>query len=280
MSRWLILLSLLVSEYTLGAPIHRIITLSPHTTEIAFAAGLGNKVIAVSEHSDYPPQVASLEKVASYQGINIEKILALKPDLVIAWPEGNPRQALQKLKSMGVQVYLSRIRQLKDIADDIEALSQYADQPQIGHQHAQAFRQTLSTLKKRYIHARKVRFFYQLSQKPIITIAQDSWPSEVFRLCGGVNIFENAPAPYPQVSIGQVLVAKPEVIFSPRQSNEKYTRQTHSWSRIWFKWSEIPAVRQGYLWSLNSDWLNRPTPRTLDAVKEICHDLDIVRQHR
>jgi vitamin B12 transport system substrate-binding protein len=256
---------------TLANPIQRIVTLAPHATELAYAAGLGNKIIAVSDRSDYPPQASKLPKVANYQGIKVEKILALKPDLVITWPDGNPPRELQKLKQMGVRLYPSQIHRLDDIADNIEALSQYADNPQTGLHNAKAFRQKLSALRQHYNHVKKVRFFYQLSERPIITIAQDSWPSEVFEFCGGENVFKGAALSYPQVSREQILLAQPEVIFNSRHAVQN--------TNMWSSWRQIPAVQNHHIWTLNSDWLNRPTPRTIRAIKEVCQHFDAVREN-
>jgi vitamin B12 transport system substrate-binding protein len=253
------------------AAIERIITLSPHATELAFAAGLGDKVIAVTEYSDYPEKAKKLERVANYQGIKLEKILALRPDLVITWPDGNPARELEKLKSMGVNTIPSNIHSVDDIAAGIEQLSQYADDPSIGLNNAKNFRLALAQLKSQYKNVAKVRYFYQLSEKPIITLAKDSWPSEVFNLCGGENIFGHSPSPYPQVGIEQVLMAKPEVIFTSQHAIKN--------GNMWNRWKDIPAINQGHVWSLNSDWINRPTPRTLNAIKEVCQHFDSVRQN-
>ncbi len=249
----------------------RIITLAPHATEIAFAAGLGNKIIAVSELSDYPPQTAKLEKVASYQGIKLERIVALQPDLVIAWPAGNPVREIEKLKQLGIEVYQANITTLDEIADNIESLSRYADNPATGLRNAAQFRKQLHQLQLKYQHRTSVNYFYQLSEKPIITMAQNSWPSEVFHICGGNNIFANSPAPYPQVSIEQVLIAKPDVIFNSHHAVKN--------GDMWQSWTDIPAVEKHQLWTLNADWLNRPTPRSLKAIQQVCEYLDEAREN-
>ncbi|SHO56700.1 vitamin B12 ABC transporter substrate-binding protein BtuF [Vibrio quintilis] len=260
-----------LSPVVFSAPVSRVITLSPHATEIAFAAGLGNKVIAVSENSDYPPQATNLPKVANYHGLNIEKILALKPDLVISWPDGNPPKEIDKLRRMGLKIYPSHITTMSDIAQNVEDLSQFADNPQEGQKNAQHIRDTIAKLKHKYQHSRKVRFFYQLSSHPIITIARNSWPAEVFHLCGGANVFRNAATPYPQVSLEKVLIAQPEVIFR--------TDEQSRGENLWSEWSNIPAVQHHYIWQVHADWINRPTPRTLYAVKEVCSYFDTVRQN-
>lgn len=255
------------------AQVERIISLAPHATELAFAAGLGDKLVAVSEYSDYPPQAKNLEKVANYQGINLERIVKLQPDLVIVWPAGNPAKEIAKLKQLGLTIYSTQTKTLEDIATNIEQLSQYADNPQIGENAARDFRQSLAMFKQRYHSESKVRYFYQLSEKPIITLAQDSWPSEVFRFCGGENIFADSPSPYPQVGIEQVLLANPEVIFT----SEHAIKNGHMWSQ----WRpQLSAVQHGFVLSLTSDWLNRPTPRTLNAIEEVCDHFAHLRQKR
>ncbi|ASW81838.1 vitamin B12 ABC transporter substrate-binding protein BtuF [Vibrio anguillarum] len=259
--------------FPIQAQVKRIISLAPHATELAFAAGLGDKLVAVSEYSDYPAQALKLEKVANYQGLNIERILTLKPDLVIAWPAGNPAKELDKLKQLGLTIYATKTQKLDDIANNIEALSQFSDDPSIGQQAARDFRQSLLTLKQSYGSQSKVRYFYQLSEKPIITLAKGSWPSEVFEFCGGENIFANSASPYPQVGIEQVLLAKPDVIFTSEHAIENGT--------MWQKWQQqLPAVQNGFVWTLTSDWLNRPTPRTQQAIEEVCEHFSVVRQKR
>ncbi|EGR4177146.1 vitamin B12 ABC transporter substrate-binding protein BtuF [Vibrio cholerae] len=252
-------------------PAERIISLAPHATEIAYAAGLGDKLVAVSEYSDYPPQALELERVANHQTINIEKILTLKPDLIIAWPAGNPPRELAKLRQLGFTIYDSQTKTLDEIADNIEALSHYSANPEVGQKAAHDFRQRLQDLRTQYASNQPIRYFYQLSEKPIITLAQGHWPSEVFSLCGGVNIFADSEVPYPQVSIEQVLVKQPQVIFT----SEHAIANGHMW-RAWQ--AELNAVQNDQVWALNADWLNRPTPRTLDAVEQVCTYLKIAQK--
>lgn len=251
----------------------RVVSLAPHATELAYSAGLGGNLIAVSERSDYPPEADKLPKVANYQGIKVEKIIALQPDLILAWPAGNPPRELAKLAQFGLDIYYSQTKSLESIANNIENLSQYASDPSIGLNNAKAYRDQLEQLRARYQNAEPVQYFYQLSEKPIITVAQGHWPSEVFEFCGGQNIFEDAATSYPQVSIEQVVLKKPEVIFTSRHAIENGT--------MWKNWAEeIPAVDKEQLWSLNSDWINRPTTRTLQAIQQVCDYFDKARQNR
>lgn len=255
----ILLLAITPSVYS----IERIVSLAPSSTELVYAAGLGDKLIAVSKFSNYPEQALALEKVASFESVNIERIVELNPDLIVAWRSGGSKRSLKKLQELGFNIYYSDTTHLADIPERIEELSQYADNPEIGIQTAQSFRTELNQLKKRYSHNRSVSYFYQLSSKPIFTIANNHWPSEVFSLCGGVNIFELSPTPYPQVGLEQVIVSRPQVIFT-----SPHTIQN---TQMWQKWDkQIPAVEHQFIWSLNADWLNRPTPRSLLAVEQVC----------
>ncbi|MCW8332729.1 vitamin B12 ABC transporter substrate-binding protein BtuF [Vibrio paucivorans] len=270
MLRHLTFITLLFTSFAYSQTVEKIISLAPHATEIAYAAGLGDKLVAVSERSDFPEQAKQLERVANYQGMKLERIIALQPDLIIAWPAGNPTKELEKLKQFGFNIYYSQTNSLEDIATNIEQLSQYSDDPSIGKQNADQFRQQLVEIKSRYQTEQTIRYFYQLSEKPIITLAQDKWPSEVFSFCGGENIFQNSALPYPQVGIEQVVLAKPEAIFTSQHALEN--------GNMWASWQQIPAVKEQHIWTLNSDWINRPTPRTLKAIEQVCQHFESIRR--
>lgn len=254
----------------------RIISLAPHTTELAYAAGLGDKLIAASDYSDYPPQALALERVANYRGIKLERILALKPDLVLAWKGGNPPREMEKLEQLGIRIFYSHPASLAAIADTLETLGQFADDPSVAQRAAGDFRQTLTQLEQAYRHQPPVRYFYQLASSPLMSMSGNSWPSQVFSVCGGENIFADSPVAYPQVSKEQVIVRQPEAMFAAFGSAGP-DPQVFS---LWQSWREqIPAMRRQQLYQVEVDWLNRPTPRALLAAKTICKQLDEVR-HR
>ncbi|MEF1289111.1 vitamin B12 ABC transporter substrate-binding protein BtuF [Vibrio sp. M260118] len=269
----LLILTTIACYGAYAKPVERVVSLAPHATELAFAAGLGDKLVAVSERSDYPEQTKHIEKVANYKGIKIERIIALQPDLVIAWPSGNPSGEIDKLKQFGLNIYYTQTHSLIDIANNIEQLSKYAENPQIGKRSADEFRQGLAKLKSQYDTESKVSYFYQLSEQPIITLAQDKWPSEVFSFCGGENIFANSAAPYPQVGKEQVILRNPDVIFTSEHAIMN--------GNMWAEWAEqLVAVKNEHVWSLTSDWINRPTPRTLMAIQQVCEHFETVRRKR
>lgn len=265
---WLFLLS----SCAAAAPVaQRVVSLSPHTTELAYAAGLGEQLVAASDYSDYPEAAKSLERVANYRGIKLERIITLKPDLILAWKGGNPPREMAKLEQLGFTIIYSNPSELEDIPRAIENLGQYSARPELASQAARDFRIRLAALKARHHNQKPVRYFYQLSASPIITVAGSSWPSQVFALCGGKNIFADSPAAYPQISEEQVVVRQPEAIFG--------TRHAATDTAIWEKWQgKLPAIDNQHVFTLQADWLNRPTPRTIKAVEQVCQLLEQVRK--
>lgn len=252
-----------------NAPPLRVITLSPHATELAFAAGLGDNVIAVSQSCDYPPQALSLEKVASYRAINVERILALKPDLVIAWQEGNPARQLAQLEKLGVALFYSAPHSFASLGADLERLAQFSPQPQQAFDAAKGLRREVAKFEQEQQGKPKVSYFYELSQAPLMTNNGKSWPQPLFSLCGGENVFAQSAVPYPQVSVEQVLTRKPQALFASSNSGDL--------SR-WLRWKGIlPAVANDALFVMEAAWLGRPSLRALDGVKTICAALDSVR---
>ena len=266
-----LLLLYLVPFYVSAHPLaQRVITLSPHATELAYSSGLGSKLIAVSEASDYPEEAQKIETVANYQGIKLERILALKPDLVIAWsPNFYPRE-MRQLKQFGIPIVYTSIQKLDDIPSTILQLSQWSDNPSIGQKNAVLFTKTLSQLREKYQHLQPIRYFFQLSQKPVISVSEFNWPSDIFNICGGKNILSNTSIPYPQVSLEQIITANPQVIFTTNDEREINAQ--------WKNWPQMPAVKHQFIWSLNSNWINRPTMRSLKAIKQVCQHLNIVRE--
>ncbi|WP_249199174.1 vitamin B12 ABC transporter substrate-binding protein BtuF [Photobacterium sp. GJ3] len=270
----LLCLASTLAQATSAKP-QRIISLAPHTTELAYAAGLGDKLVAASDYSDYPPAALALERVANHRGIKLERILALKPDLILAWQGGNPPREMAKLTQLGIEIFYSHPTSLDAIADSLDALGQFADDPVVARKAAADFRQTQSRLAAAYGQKSPVRFFYQLGHSPLMSMSGDSWPSQVFSLCGGQNIFADSPVAYPQISREQVLIRQPQALFA----TFGHGGPDQSVFNLWQPWQEqLPAVKHQHLYQVQADWLNRPTPRALKAAEIICKQLDEVRK--
>lgn len=256
----------------LPRPAQRIITLAPHATELLFAAGAGALLIATVEFSDYPPAARRLPRVGGYETIDVERIVALKPDLVIAWGSGNPPAVIDQLIAMRVPVYISEPRNLDDVASSLLAFGRLAASLPEAEKAATAFRQRASALRARYGDLTPVRVFYQVWDEPLMTINDSHLISKVLELCGGQNVFGRLSQLVPTVDTEAVLAADPDAILSSEETGARRDA-IDSWRR----WPRLKAARNNHLFALPPDILVRHSPRILDGAQAVCDRLDQVR---
>lgn len=272
LKRWMLRL-LGILFFSLLAAAHaapqRVISLAPHATEIAYAAGMGEQLVAVSTWSDYPPEAKKLEQVASWQGINLERILALKPDLILAWREGNPQRPLEQLANFGIPIVYLDPKTLEDIPATLQQLATYSRHPEVAEKTAAGLRQQITDLRQRYASRTptgeprpSLRVFMQFGSQPLFTSAKDTLQSQVVSLCGAQNIFNDSPVPWPQVSREQVLMRSPQVIIISGSASAIANTQA-----FWKPQLSVPVI------AVNEDWFNRSGPRLLLAAQQICQQL-------
>ena len=251
----------------------RIVSLAPHITENIFSAGAGKQLVAVVDYSDFPEAANLLPRVGGYNHINVEAIIALKPDLVIAWEEGNPAAALAQLRSFGIPVFVSDPKSLEDIAFSVKRLGRLLGTEKQANQAAEKWLKGLSDLKKDYVKHRVIDVFYEIWPRPLITVSKHQAIHDAISLCRGRNIFENLRAPTPIISLEAVLEADPEVIVASSHLGEKRP----AWLDDWKKWKTLKAVKHRHLYHLNADIMNRPTFRMLEGTRQLCHAFDQAR---
>ncbi len=256
----------------LAAPAQRIVSLAPHLTEVLFAIGAGDRIVGTVAHSDYPPAARTLPRVGGYNAIDLERILALDPDLVVAWQSGNNPTQLQRLQELGRVVFINEPRRLADIPRTARRLAVLTGRPEAGVRFARDFRRRLRALQQRYAGRRPVRMFYQIWNRPLITINGRHLISDVMRLCGAVNVFADLPALAPTVSVEAVLTAAPELIVIGGFEQERA-----AWRTAWQRWPQLPAVRRRHIYFINPDWMQRHGPRILDGAEQLCRDVQKAR---
>jgi iron complex transport system substrate-binding protein len=199
---------------TLSAPARRIVSLAPHATELLFAAGAGAHIVGVAEFSDYPPEAKHIQSVGSGVSLDLERIIALKPDLVVGWNNGMAATQLARLEPLGIPIYKSEPYDFAAIAHSLERLARLTGTDAAGNAAAAAFRARLQRLRDTYQKRRTVRVFYQIWRSPLMTLNGAHLVSSALRLCGGENIFAGLPQLAPTVSIEAVLKADPEAIIA------------------------------------------------------------------
>lgn len=253
--------------------IQRIIALAPHAVELVYMLGAGDRIVATTQYADYPEAAKAIPRIGGYGGIQLERVLELKPDLIIAWKSGNKDQDIEQMQALGLPVYLSITKRLDDIPKEMLSLGKQLGLENKAQHFAMQFRKRLSRLRQDHSNRSQVKVFYQLWSEPLRAMAAGSWINELITGCGGINIFNDTALDYPQVSIETVLLAKPDVIIIPSQHGSKIEAGDK-----WADWPEIPAVKNNQIHYINGDILHRFSGRVLQGMQNICDVLDAARK--
>ncbi|QCU75273.1 cobalamin-binding protein [Pseudoalteromonas distincta] len=251
----------------------RIIALAPHIVENLFAIGAGDNIVGTVDYADYPSEAQSIERIGGYYGISLEKVLALKPDLVIAWKSGNQSEDLAQIERLGIKVYLSNPTTIAGVADELLTFGEFTGKIEQSQQAANAFTQKLNAIIKSQQDKKDITGFYQLWAEPMMTVSKNTWISQLIETCHVSNVFAQSVTDYPQISIENVIVTKPQVIIIPDEKSKTPQPIVN-----WQKWPEVPAVKNDQFISVNADLLHRFTPRMLDGLADMCDKIDASRK--
>jgi iron complex transport system substrate-binding protein len=259
----------------LSRPAQRIVALAPHLAETLFAAGAGDRLVGTVDFSDYPEAAGKVARVGGYSRIDLEAVVALQPDLIVAWQSGNSPADIAKLRGMGFPVYLSQPDRLADVAGEIERLGRLAGTPETAGALARDYRARLAGLERRYGNEPVVRTFYEIWKQPLSTVGGRQIISSVIRLCGGENVFGQLEAIAPVVSVEAVIAADPEAIVASGMDEAR-----PEWLDDWRRWPAMTAVARDNLFFVPPDLIQRHTPRLLDGAERLCRSLEIARSKR
>ena len=260
---------------TLKTPAQRIVSLAPSLTELIYAAGAFEKLVGVAEYSDFPPAAKELPIVGRFDILDIERIVQLNPDLVVAWQSGNPRTSVNRLRKLGLPVYIAEPKSLASIPFHIERLALLAGTKLRAEETINGFRQKLKALHNQFSHQSPVTTFYQVWDVPLITAGGNELIDDIIRLCGGRNVFANIKRVAPKVSREAVLERNPEVIIASGMDIER-----PEWLDDWLRWPSVNAVANNNLFFVPPELVQRHTPRALLGAAQICSQLDQARQSR
>lgn len=254
----------------LPEPAHRIVSLAPGLTELLFSIGAGGSLVAVDQFSDYPPPARVLPRVGSAASVDLERVLMLRPDLVLMWQSGSSARLIARLRSTGIAVYVSEPHKLEDIADTMERLGRLSGHEESARAAAAAFRQRTAALRERYQRAQPVPVFYQVWDDPLITVNGEQFISEVISLCGGVNVFADLADSAPHVTVESVLARNPQVMVAGTGVGPGKPLAR------WRIWPQLRAVRYEHLFYVPADLLQRPSIRLLDGARSLCTQMEAV----
>lgn len=254
-----------------GSPARRIVSLSPHLTELAFDAGAGDWLVGVVEHSDYPPEARRIPRVGDAFRIDRERLASLHPDLVLAWRGGTPEVTVEQLTSDGYRVELIETDNPEDIAVALERIAELAGTGEVAAPMAEEFRTGFASLEQNYAGRTPVRVFVQVSPRPLYTVGHGQVVDTVISICGGVNVFGDIDQLAPVVTEEAVIAADPQVIIAPRVGDADVLAQ-------WRRYDGIPAVRGGHLYAIDADLISRQSLRLLQGAREMCDFLQLARE--
>lgn len=256
----------------LSQPSKRVISLSPGLTELIYAAGGAANIQAVVSYSNYPEVAKKLPQIGSYNALDIEKILLLQPDLIVAWKSGNPKHQIEQLKKLGLTVYVSEPNDFMDIPATIIKLGQLmateSDARKSAHEFIRQFKYLKDHYRKEEKAARK-RVFIQIWNNPVMTVNQQHLISKVIALCHGENIFGQNRGLTNTPSFEAILQRDPEIIIATGMAES-----SEQWLNRWRQWPFLSAVKNNHLYAANPDHLVRHTPRILLGIQEVCQLLE------
>ncbi|MEQ6886235.1 cobalamin-binding protein [Salicola sp. Rm-C-2C1-2] len=262
-------------EVCLDDPAERIISLSPGATELLFAAGAGDAVKGVVNYSNYPAAAKELPIIGSLKRLDVEKILSLSPDLIIAWVTGNPKEQTERLEELDLTLYYLEPRDFDGIARSIERLSVLAGSESEGHREAERFREGIASLRRDYGDSAPVRVFYQVWDKPLMTVNGEHFIHEVIELCGGKNVYAELDRLVPRIDRESVLASNPEAIVAGGMGEEN-----RDWLEEWKQFDSLTATQRDNLFFVPPSTLQRPTPRLLEGGATLCQKLETARERR
>lgn len=262
-------------EVRLRQPAQRIVALAPHIAETLFAAGAGDKLVGTVDYSDYPPAAKQVPRIGGYSRVDLEAVVALKPDLVLAWESGNNMAQADKLRALGLTVFIVQPNRIGDVAGQLEHFGRLAGTSTVADRAARQFRERLAAMQAGNAGKPKVRTFYQIWKAPLMTVGGPQIITDAMRICGGDNVFGQLDQMAPRVSLEAVIEADPEAIVATGMGDAK-----PEWLDDWLQWKRMTAVRRGNLFHINPDIMQRHTPRILDGTAKLCAALDVARSRR
>jgi iron complex transport system substrate-binding protein len=253
-------------EVIFAFPPKRIVSLAPNITEILFGLGLDEEIVGVSIHCNYPDKVKDRVRVGSYISLDFERIVFLKPDLIIATGAGNTREMVERLERLGIPTYAIFPKRFDDVLQSIRHLGQVVAKEKEALSIIESMQRRKERVVERTKNLSRPKVFLQIGEAPIVTVGKGSFGDDLIRLSGGENIAGNDREMYPRLGMEEILKRSPEVIvissMNPRGDYEKAFRE-------WERWKMIPAVKQGRIYLIDSDLIDRPSPRIIDGLEEM-----------
>jgi iron complex transport system substrate-binding protein len=260
-------------KLVLPQPATRVVSLAPHLTEVVFAAGAGAQLVGAVAYSDYPEAAQKVPRVGSYDNVSVESLVALNPDLVLAWYSGNGPEVIKRVEALGLTVYVFESKTMESVAESLRVVGKLTGNEDTAQAAADAFLQQLSHLRDTYSTRQEISLYYQIWDEPLMTLNGEHLISDVVKLCGGRNVFADSPVLVSRISVESVIRADPQVIIASGMGEAR-----PEWLDDWRKWTSMTAVKNNQLYFVPPDVLQRHTPRIIEGATLMCEKLQLARE--
>jgi iron complex transport system substrate-binding protein len=267
----LTLLSLLIAGTVHAAAPQRIVSLAPHLTELAFTAGAGERIVATVEYSNHPDAARSIPRIGDAFRVDLERLLAVRPDVVLVWDSGTPAPTVERIRALNLSVVSFQTHRLEHVALVLREIGRLAGTSEVAERAAADYERSIRELRERYRDRTTVSVFIEVDDRPLYTVNGRHIMSEIVELCGGRNVFADLNALAPAIGIEAVIAANPQAIISTDDTVQDA-------AAVWSRWRHIEAVRTGNVYTLRSDDIARATTRLTVAAEAVCRTLDTARQ--
>ena len=251
----------------------RIVSLAPNLTELVYTVGAGKQLVAVSAWSDFPREVLNLPVVGDAFTVDQEQLALAKPDLILVWETGTPAHVIDELRAIGYRVVSIRTSELDDIADAILQIGELTGHQEKAGKAALAFRNELQSLRDKFASLAPIRVFYQVAARPLYTVNNEHYISELISVCGGNNIFKDLSDLAPTVDVEAVVDRDPEVMLASTDAGDDAFIE-------WERWPGMAAIKIGNQFLLPADEIGRATTRVIIAGNAMCMALQQARKNR
>jgi iron complex transport system substrate-binding protein len=242
----------------------RIISLAPGITETLYALGLDNKIAGVTTFCNWPAAARTKTHIGGFTNPSIEKIVSLKPDLIIATADGNRKDTVQQLDRLGFPVYVTSPSTINGFLKSIIHIGEITNRERNAEKLVERLQNKLNNITSQIGRKKKPRVFFQLGLEPVFTVGRGTLINEMIERAGGINVACSDSAKYPRYSAEGITGTSPEIIiFAPMVNDKNFAAV----KRFWQKFGNLPAVKNNKIYPIDADLINRASPRIFDAVE-------------
>ncbi len=242
----------------------RIVSLAPGITETLYALGLDDQIAGVTTFCDWPAAARKKPRIGGFSNPSIEKIVSLKPDLILATADGNRKDTIQQMEKLGFPVFVTNPSSIRGFLGSIVNIGKITNREEEAEKLVAKLQGKLNSITRQVRHKKKPRVFFQLGMEPVFTVGKGTLINEMIERAGGINVAGLDSANYPRYSAEGIIGVSPEIIiFAPMVNDKNFAAV----KRFWEKYKEIPAVKYNKIYPIDADLINRASPRIFDAVE-------------